>query len=60
MRAAIKKVIALDFGRLTATGSYQLGPSSNSEAELQGTRTVGNQGQPVPAMGATLVATHRA
>lgn len=36
MRAAIKKVIALDFGRLTATGSYQVGPSSDDEAELQG------------------------
>ncbi|MGI9264807.1 MAG: putative bifunctional diguanylate cyclase/phosphodiesterase [Gammaproteobacteria bacterium] len=36
MKAAIRKVIALDFGRLTATGSYRLGPSSNDHAELQG------------------------
>lgn len=36
MRAAIKKVIALEFGRLTATGSFQLGPSSSDDAELQG------------------------
>jgi len=36
MRAAIKKVIALDFGRLTSTGSYRIGPSSDTEAELQG------------------------
>ncbi|MGI9202890.1 MAG: putative bifunctional diguanylate cyclase/phosphodiesterase [Woeseiaceae bacterium] len=37
MKAALRKVIALDFGRLTATGSYQLGPSSSDNAELQGT-----------------------
>lgn len=36
MRGAFKKVIALDFGRLTATGSYQLGPPSSNDAELQG------------------------
>ena len=36
MRSAIKKVIALDFGRLTATGSYRVGPSSKVRAELQG------------------------
>ena len=36
MRAAIKKVIALDFGRLTATGSYRVSPSNDVKAELQG------------------------
>lgn len=36
MRAAIKKVIALDFGRLTATGSFKTGPVNEPQADLHG------------------------
>lgn len=37
MKAAIKKVIALDFGRLTATGSFRVGHEESPSADLEGT-----------------------